>query len=258
MSNCSKKEKQHNYTPKLPESIYDKYIKQEGLGRSLKIRIPWQSIGIPIAALIILTALLLPMIASSSHIICNCYGICAKQKSDAICQCDSNKNGQNRDLSPNTQVGVDVAIQSNSECLAPAVPNPGVEKTAKHTEDAPSDIGPGPMIILWMALAVILLLTLIFMLKYLVPYWTRIAEINERQNGKIIRLVEEEMEFEQLAKRSQIGILVKQANATIDEEAKEGGNSRNIERMKQEYQSHLADVALEMIKAVNKSKENTK
>ena len=96
------------------------------------------------------------------------------------------------------------------------------------------------------------------MLKYLVPYWTRIAEINERQNGKIIRLVEEEMEFEQLAKRSQIGILVKQANATIDEEAKEGGNSRNIERMKQEYQSHLADVALEMIKAVNKSKENTK
>lgn len=238
--------------------LMKKYVKQAKIlkkkGLDLKISISWQSICIPMAALIILAAL----IACSSQITCNSYGICNIQKSDTICKCDCNKNEQNRDSLSATQVRADATSQPNSEYPDPTTPGFGVEVTTKHTDGTSSDAVSWPMIFLWISLAAILLLTVIFMLKYLVPYWTRIAEINERQNGKIIRLMEEDQEFAQLAKRSQIAILVKQANTAIDEEAKDGESRRNIERLKQEYQSHLADVALEMIRTVSKPKEKTK
>lgn len=239
--------------------LMEKYIMQSKIlkkkGLDLKISISWQSICIPMAALIILAAL----IACSPHIPCNSYSICHKQKSvTLLCKCDCNKNEQDRDSLSATQVSADVTIQPSSECIGPTIQDSDAEVTTKHTDGTSSDVVSWPMIFLWISLAAILLLTVIFMLKYLVPYWTRIAEINERQNGKIIRLMEENQEFAQLAKRSQIAILVKQANTAIEEEAKDGESRRNIERLKQEYQSHLADVALEMIRTVNKSKEKTK
>lgn len=112
-----------------------------------------------------------------------------------------------------------------------------------------------PLVIFRIALAIILLFTLMFALKFLVPYWTRIAELKDKQHERKMKYDEEEREYERLQKRTDISIQDREARADIDENAKDADHNRKIEIMRQEYQTHLADVALEMVKLSNSSKE---
>lgn len=115
-----------------------------------------------------------------------------------------------------------------------------------------------PLVIFRIACAIILLFVIILILKHLVPYWTKIAELNDKQRERMMKLAEERMEFEQLSKKTKISILEKQARANMDETAKDNENKRTIEFKKQEYKSHIADVSLEIVKALNQLNDKDK
>lgn len=112
---------------------------------------------------------------------------------------------------------------------------------------------------------VLLVLAASLIVKRLVPYWTKVADINDKMKEKLIRMEEEQLESAQLAERSKLGMEERKARAELEETAKKADNSRKLEIMKQElevmkqeHQSHLADVALEMVKAGAQSKESDK
>ena len=106
-----------------------------------------------------------------------------------------------------------------------------------------------------LAAAIILLLAIVFLLKYLVPYWTRVSELNDKQNERILRIYEEKLEFERLPRKKEIEILERQARTDMDETVRESEHNRKMDVMDKEYRSHLADVALEMVKSTNQSEE---
>ena len=194
----------------------------------------WQSFWIPIVALIILAALFFIPLHCSAQTTCGC---CCKDTSSV--------------KQPVTiKLDVDVlklleGIRYDTTFLKQDI----VISPERITIQQESKLWP--IVIFRIAGAIIILLVLIFALKYLVPYWTRIAELKDKQVERRMRQEEEQWEYEQLQNRINISMQERKARAEIDEEAKEGDNKRKIEIMKQEYQSHLADVALEMVKSNN-------
>lgn len=79
--------------------------------------------------------------------------------------------------------------------------------------------------------------------------------MNSKEMERLLKLAEDRLEFERMSNKTTIAILERQARAIIDEEARDGENKRNIDKMKQEYQSHLADVALDIVKAYDQTKD---
>ena len=59
------------------------------------------------------------------------------------------------------------------------------------------------------------------------------------------------MENDQLSERTRTSLIERYAKTVMDEDVKNGDNKRKIAIMEKEYQSHLADVALEMVKSNN-------
>lgn len=99
--------------------------------------------------------------------------------------------------------------------------------------------------------AIILLLATVFLIKPLAPYWVKIVEINDKQKERLERIAQERIENEQLSEKTRISLIERQAKSVMDEDMKKGENERKIAIMEKEYQSHLADVVLEMVKANN-------
>ena len=99
--------------------------------------------------------------------------------------------------------------------------------------------------------AVILLLATIFLIKRLAPYWIKIAEINDKQKERLEKIAQERIENDQLSERTRTSLIERYAKTVMDEDVKNGDNKRKIAIMEKEYQSHLADVALEMVKSNN-------
>ena len=87
------------------------------------------------------------------------------------------------------------------------------------------------------------------------PYWTKITEINDKHRERLTRMAEERLEGERLSKKTEIDIYERQARANIEEIIRDGESKRTIERMKQERQTHLADIALEIVKAYDPTKD---
>lgn len=99
--------------------------------------------------------------------------------------------------------------------------------------------------------AIVLLLVIVFLMKLLSSYWVKIVEINDKQKDRLERLAQERIEREQLSEKTQNSLIERLAKTAMDEDVKDGDNERKIAIMEKEYQSHLADVALEMVKSSN-------
>jgi hypothetical protein len=79
--------------------------------------------------------------------------------------------------------------------------------------------------------------------------------MNDKHRERLTRMAEERLEGERLSKKTEIDIYERQARANIEEITRDGESKRTIERMKQEQQTHLADIALEIVKAYDPTKD---
>lgn len=202
-----------------------------------KIKPSCQSFWIPFVALIILAVLFFIPLHCAAQTTCCCCRDTSRVKQQVTIQFDENV------LKLLKGVRCDTTFLKHDVVISP-------ERITVHQQSK-----LWPLVIFRIACAIILLLGLVFALKYLVPYWTKIAELNDKQRERMMRLEEEQLEFKQLSRRTRIGNKERRVRANIEETAKDGDNKRKIEIMKQEYQSHLADVALDMIKAIHQSKD---
>lgn len=99
--------------------------------------------------------------------------------------------------------------------------------------------------------AIILLLATVFLIKPLAPYWIKIAEINDKQKERLEKIAQERMENDQLSERTRTSLIERYAKTVMDEDVRNEDNKRKIAILEKEYQSHLANVALEMVKSNN-------
>lgn len=206
-----------------------------------EIRPSCHSFWIPLIALVVFVALLFAPLQCSSQAMCNC--------------CNGRNTVDKDTLSS-------IPFSSNVTFIAEKINHDTINSIVSQRQipiqknNQRSEIIP--ILIYRIVVAIILLLAIIFILKQLVPYWDKIAELNDKHKDKLIRLAEERLEFERLRDKNDINNSERKEKSTIDEMAKDNENKRKIEVMKQEYQSHLADVSLEMVKAVNQSSEKDK
>lgn len=236
MCKCSKKNTEKIKCPKeysgecLKELSYYKETKQEP---------SCQSFWLPIAVILLLAVLFfLPL-------------KCSAQPSRNCCYKNIPNNNISNTWQPNINPDSLLKIIRPDETTI----NREIVLSPGHIIVKTQEREKWSLVVCRIAFAIIVLLALIFMLKYLVPYWTRIAELNDKQKERLVKLAEERLEYERLPRKTTIDILERQARANIDEKARDEENKRSIDKMKQEYQSHLADVALEIIKAYDQTKD---
>ncbi len=223
---------------KRSEMISAKYIME--VGDYEEIKPSCHSFWLPIVVVIILAILLLfSPIKCTAQSTCNC---CCKEM-------------QRNDTSIIVQFSINYDSLFKMICLDTTTLKREIELSPNHIVVKSKENTEWSLMIYRIVVAIIVLLALMLMLKYLVKYWTRIAELNDKQKERLIKLAEERMEFERLRERTNINIDEKKARADIEEKARDAESIRNIEKMKQEYQTHLADVALEMVKSMNQTKE---
>ena len=77
----------------------------------------------------------------------------------------------------------------------------------------------------------------------------------ERLLNAVIQSVEEEQECLRLEGKTKTALIERYAKTLTDEEVRNGDNQRKLAIMQQEYISHVADVALEMVKTNNKGQD---
>lgn len=97
-----------------------------------------------------------------------------------------------------------------------------------------------PMVVIRIAFAIILLLALLFSLKYLVPYWTRIAEMNyklkERNMIEENRRKQEEQEHEIREEKIELDLYEKLGKMKIEEMVRDNEHRRQLELLKADKQ----------------------
>ena len=76
------------------------------------------------------------------------------------------------------------------------------------------------MLLLGLLCAIIILIAAAFILKFLVPYWSKIAELNDKHRESLTRLAEERLDYERLPKKTAIGIMERQSKANIEKNLK--------------------------------------
>jgi flagellar biosynthesis/type III secretory pathway M-ring protein FliF/YscJ len=133
----------------------------------------WQSFWIPIAVFIILAVLFFVPLHCSAQVTCGC------------CRNDTSVDKQSATI----QFDVDVlklmkAIRCDTTFLKQEV----VVSPERIIIQQQSKLWP--LVILRIAGGIILLLAFVFSLKYLVPYWTRIAELKDKQRERLAKLEE--------------------------------------------------------------------
>ena len=225
------RQSQENKNPK------SKYIKE--LGDYEDVKPNCFSFWLPVLVLLLFAVLMfLPQCCWARPVcVCCCTDTCSN---------DSTINGHDN-------FGCDSLLRMM--CSDSTIKIREVELTAEHFIIKFQKGIEWPSAVYGIVLAIIILLAVVFMLKHLVPYWIRIAELNDKQKERLIKLAEERLEFDRLGERTKIGIMERLARVEMDEKTRDEENNRKIELMKQEYQTHLADVALEMVKSMNQSKE---
>lgn len=203
------------------------------------------SFWIPFIALLVFVALLFVPLQCSSQTMCNCC---------------NEKDTVTKDTLSSVPFSSEVAFMTEKTSYDTIILN---KKSTVFQKQIPIQKNNQkneiiPILIYRIVIAFILLLAIVLTLKQLVPYWTKITELNDKHRDKLIRLAEERLEFERLRDKNDINNNERKENFNLDEKSKDNETKRKIEVMKQEYQSHLADVSLEMVKAVNQSNEKDK
>lgn len=106
----------------------------------------------------------------------------------------------------------------------------------------------GCILVAGIAIGVIALVKIIPLLGKTVDQYNK---MEEKLLDAIIKSVEEGQEYGRLKEKTQTDILERYAKTLMDEDVKNGDNQRKLAIMQQEYVSHLADIALEMVKSKN-------
>lgn len=111
-------------------------------------------------------------------------------------------------------------------------------------------------IIMIMILVFFLIVACIFGLIALIKMYPLLEKSNDQQNKMLERLVnaeiksiEDEEEYGRFHEKTKVELIERYAKTLMDEDAKNGDNQRKLAIMQQEYVSHLADIALEMVKS---------
>lgn len=93
-----------------------------------------------------------------------------------------------------------------------------------------------PMVVIRIAFAIILLLALLFSLKYLVPYWTRIAEMNyklkERDMIEKNRRKQEDQEHKNREEKIELDLYEKLGKMKIEEMVRDNEHRRQLELLR--------------------------
>lgn len=197
------------------------------------------SFWLPIVVLFILALLLFLPLQCSAQSECNC---CCKDT-------------QKKDTSPTIQLNINCDSLLRIICSDTTTMKREIELSSGHIIVKPHEYAKWSLIVYRIVIAIIILIGLILMLKYLVPYWTKIAELNDKQKERLVKLAEERLEFERLPRKTEIEIMERQARANMDEDAKASESKRSIEKMMHDHKSHLVDLALEITKVYDQSKD---
>lgn len=199
------------------------------------------SFWIPIVALAIIALLLFLPLKCSSQTTCSC-----SNKGDTLVDKPSTTIQFNIDV---PSVLKELQYDTNESRQAYVVKS---EKITIQPFEKKSELWP--LLLYRLLAAVILLLAVIFILKYLVPYWKKIVEVNEKQNERLMKIVEEQIEFSRLREKTEISIDERQKKNDMDEVNRENDAKRKLSAAEQEYKTRLASIALEMVKSNNQSK----
>ena len=196
-----------------------------------------QSLWIPIVALAVFAALLFVPLQCSSQTTCKC--------------CCSDTNNEQTTFSIQYIIDLQMLLKEiRSDSL---FRKRNIVISPDQITIRPQISELWPLIIFRIAGATILLLAIVFILKYLVPYWMKIAEYNNRQNEKIIneilRLSQEENEVRLLPRKTQIALLEKEGKTIIEERIKAKEHERKMAIMDKELSNE------EIIKTLNIIKE---
>lgn len=104
-------------------------------------------------------------------------------------------------------------------------------------------------------IAILLLVTVILLLKHLVPYCIRMAELQQKQieqkQRDAIRLYDEDREYERLTYKTELGLYEKREKARIDEWVRNNDHVRKLDILEQERIADLSNVLLELSKNKN-------
>jgi hypothetical protein len=218
-----------------------------GLNCLKEVKPSCHSFWIPIVALAIIALLLFLPLKCSSQTTCSC-----SNKGDTLVDKPSTTIQFNIDV---PSVLKELQYDTNESRQKYVVKS---EKITIQPYEEKSDLWP--LLLYRLLAAVILLLAVIFILKYLVPYWKKIVEVNEKQNERLIKIAEEQIEFSRLREKTSISIEERQKKNDMDEVARENDNRRKLSIMEQEQKHQIAMKTIESMaqQGKNEMDENNK
>ena len=209
------------------------------------------SFWIPIAALAIIALLLFLPLKCSAQTMCNC-----SNKGDTLVDKQATTIQFYLDV-PSILKELQYDTSENKQKYVVKSDKITIQPYEKKSE-------LWPLLLYRLLAAVILLLATIFMLKYLVPYWKKIVEVNEKHNERLMKIAEEQIEFSRLKEKTDINIEERKEKNNMDDVIREKDHQRKLSLMEkehkhqeamkaQEYKSQLSTAVSDMVKTIGQS-----
>lgn len=173
-------------------SSNDEYLKEYQYFEKQKPN--YQSFLLPIIVLVVLAVLLLLPFGFSQTTCPYCFKVSLAKATDPK---DIDFNDILKDVCHNTATSKETVAVSSDHIV--------VEQYHSW-----------PIMVFRLLGAIILLIAIVLLIKNLVPYWVRIAELNDKQNERLTRLAAERLDFERLPQKTAIDIMEKQAKINME------------------------------------------
>lgn len=111
--------------------------------------------------------------------------------------------------------------------------------------------GPGHetwLTVAFLSCVIAVVIGVLFGIQFSMPYFMRIMEDDRNRENKILSIIQEEYEQDNLAEKTRIGILEKSAKANIEEMVRDAESRRQLESRQQDYQTKIAEITSELYK----------
>ena len=107
---------------------------------------------------------------------------------------------------------------------------------------------------IWLTFALLscviaIIIAVLIGIKFSMPYFMRKMEDDRNRENKILSMIQEEYEQENLSEKTRIGIIEKHAKAIIEEMARDAESRRQLESKQQNYNTIIAEITSELYKA---------
>ena len=102
--------------------------------------------------------------------------------------------------------------------------------------------------IAFLSIILIMAVAIVLWIKICMPFFMRKVEVDNHRKDKILSMLQEEYEYDNLAEKSRIAILEKQAMAAIDEKTRAMDLHRLQEKEEYEYNSKIAEITSDLFK----------